>query len=296
MAEMGTCPDQVEGIGNGGCIAPPLLKSIRMVVPSKESQSFATLADFKDEDAWKTDIIGKEIFPLVQFEESEDVSAEATEVTSSAGNIFLQKDGRYGIKFMMALTPDQNRILQSYNNKRFKFYLVDDAGTIKGSSPDDTSVTGFSGTMTVYKKQMPFTTEVVEYSVVRVIFDYNKEFNETPRFAIGTEIGWNPLQVIKPMTQITLTASTVASNEFTCAFAYIDPTTGKTVPMTSVTSSDIVVLDQNGDTITTTITETSTEGTYTIADSGAAMTSGSITLVASADSFYYSDTVTLESA
>jgi hypothetical protein len=294
--ELGTCPNQVDGIGNGGCLQPPLLKTIRAIHPAKISQSFATLADFQDEDKWKEEIFNQNIFPLIPYEESEDASTEATEVTSSAGNIFLQEDGKYGVQFMMAMTPDQNRILLSYNNKKFKFYMVDNFGTIAGTTPDGNAVTGYSGSMTVKKRQMPFTTDTVEYSVVRVMFDDHFEFNKTPRYAIGPELDWNPLSIIQPMTKITLTPSTVASNAFTCAFAYVDPTTGKSVPMPNVSTSDIVVLDQNGDTVTVTVVATSTEGTYTITDTGATMTSGSITAIGNADSLYYSDTVTLSAA
>lgn len=297
MAELGTCPVTLDGIGNGGCMTGPILKYVRALIPALSTHQFDTLTEFQTEATWLADIASQDILPLKLFEETEDASVEELTSDTSAGTRLFHRNGKYGIIGKMLLTPDQNRILQTYNGKNLRFYLLDDDNNLVGTSPDDTVVKGFTASyVRVKPMELPLAADGSAYAVVEVQFEYVEEFNESARYAIGEELTWIPKIVIQPLTKITLTLSTVASFIFTCAFAYVDPTTGKSIPLTSLDANgaELTVIDQGGSAETVTVVATATEGTYTI--TGSDITSGTITLNASATSLYYSDTTTLTAA
>lgn len=296
MAELGTCPVTLDGIGSGGCIQEAVLKMITGFIPEIESHSYATLSAFDTEATNLAAIVAKDILPLVGFEEIENTSTEALTSETSVGTKLFHRNGRYGFKGKMLLSPDQNRILQSYNFNVKRGYLMDDLGNRLGTSVDGTTVTGLTVSyFNVMPMELPLSADGSAWSSIEVQFEFVDEVNKTPRYSIASGLDWSPKNVIKPLTKITLTPSVVATNSFTCAFAYVDPTTGNSVPLTSLDANgaELTVLDEAGDAVVVTVTATATEGTYTITGT---LASGSITLNALTTSLYYSDTTTLLAA
>jgi len=297
MAQLGSCPVAVDGIGSGGCIEAPLLKMIRKIVLTKQSHQWDTLTSFQTEADWLADLAEEtSVYPLEMIEELENTSTEEIAPETSAGTKVFIRDGLYGLMFKMLLTPDQNRLLQEYNNKPWRAVLIDNDGTMIGTSPDGTVVKGMTvNYLRVKPMELPLSADGIQYAVVEIQFKYTAEFNKTPRYAIGPDLDWNPLEIVQPLTKITITTGAIAAFAFTAAFAYVDPTTGQSIPLTSLDANgaELTVLDQAAAAVTVTVASTGTEGEYTITDTGAGMTSGSIKLDAQSDSLYYSDTTTV---
>lgn len=292
--EWGVCSQAVDGIGYGGCLTSPVMKKFKKIVLAKDGQSFASLTEFDTESNWLTDIANLDLLPLPNIESSEDTSTEDVKVTTDAGTVIFMENGKYGFKVKMKTTPDQNRIMATYNGSTFKAYIIDVEGTRMGTADGD-GVKGF--TMSYHhvdRKDLPLTSETPEFSVMEFQFENIDEFNKYPRYAIGSTSSWSPLTSIKPATKIVITPSTVDTNEFTFTAAYVDPTTGASIPRTGIVVGDLTVYDQAGAAVSGAVVESSTvPGTYTYTGT---MTSGSIKLNASASSLVYSDTTTLTAA
>lgn len=299
MAELQGCSTQLDSIGNSTCITKPILSMIRGFIPEKLSHTYASITAFKTEDTVKAAIVARDILPLKLFEEIENVSTEELTSETSAGTKLFHRNGKYGFIGSMLLSPDQNRILQSWDMKVEKGYLIDDEGNQIGTTPDGTAVSGFTvNYFKVKPMDLPLAADGSAWSKIEVQLEYVEEVNESPIYAIATELDWatKPKKLLtEGLTKITLVPSTVAAFAFTCSFNYVDPTTGKSEPLRSLdgNGAELTVIDQLGATATVTVVETATAGTYTITDTGAAMTSGTITLNPSVDSMYYSDTTTV---
>jgi hypothetical protein len=297
MAELGSCPITLDGIGNGGCIKKPILGFITSFIPALESQQYDTFADFNSESVNKAQIIAEDLLPIKIFDEMENVSTEELTSETSRGTKLFHRNGRYGFIGKALLSPDQNRILQSYDQRVFAGYIMDDSGNRLGTSPDGTVVKPLSVSyFKVKPMDLPFAADGSAWSMVEVQFEFVDEINKQPAYSIADDFTWIPTKVIKPLTKITLTPGAMVAFAFTCSFAYVDPTTGKSVPLNSLGTdgAELTVLDQTGAAVTVTVAAVAgTPGDYTITDAGAAMTSGSIKLNAQVDSFYYSDTTTV---
>lgn len=297
MAELAGYSTPLDSIGNSTCITDPILKFITNFIPALESQQFDTFADFNDETKNKEAIIAGELLPLKVFDEMEDVSTEELTSETSRGTKLFHRNGRYGFIGKSLLSPDQNRILQSYDMKIKAGYIMDDTGNRLGTSPDGTVVKPLSVSyFKVKPMDLPFAADGSSWSMIEVQFEFIDEINKQPAYSISQDFTWIPVKVIKPMTKITLTPAAMVAFAFVCSFNYVDPTTGKSEALTSLSTdgSELTVLDQLGAAATVTVAPVvGTPGDYTITDSGGAMTSGSIQLNALVDSFYYSDVTTV---
>lgn len=294
--ELGTCPVTLDGIGDGGCVSGPIMKFINCIIPEAESHSYASLSDFNDEDVNKGLIASKDLLPLKIMEEMENVSTEELTSETSSGTKLFHRNGKRGFIGMMLLTPDQNRILQSYDGRIKKVYLMDDEGNRLGTSPDGTSVTGLAVSyFKVKPMDLPLAADGSAWSRIEVQLEYNEEIDKQGRYSIADELDWIPKKVFKPLTKLTLTPGTISTFVWTCAIAYVDPTTGKSRPATNIGTdgAEFTIINQTGSAETVTVAPTATEGTYTF--TGTTITSGTMQLDAAADRLYYSDQVTLAS-
>lgn len=301
MATPGLCTQILEGLGYGGCVDGPLLRTPKRFILALESQQFASQAEAKTKAAWLTDIIAKELFPLALIDDAEDKSTEDSVPVTAFGRPVFQQAGKVGMKIMMLLTPDQNRILQTYNNKKVGLYVVMDGGTILGTT---------NGTIVKPLKlayfhastlKFPVTLDGFAYSSVEIQFESIDELNSKPFYITGSDaataaIPWYPATDLVPMTKITLTPGTVAAFTFTCAFAYVDPTTGASVPIIGITAPEVALTKADGSSdAVVSVTESGTiPGTYTIV--GTAITSGTVRLVPTATSLFYSDAEAVSAA
>lgn len=299
MAELGSGPVTLDGIGTGGCTPEALLKFANGFIPALESQQYDTFAEFNDEDVTKAAIVAGELLPIGTSEEAENTSTEELTSETSTGTKIFHRNGKYGFIQKRLLTPDQNRILLSYDQKIKAGYLMDDLGNRLGTSPDGTVVKPL--TVSYFKvkpMELPLAADGISYAVIEVQFEYWEELNKQPVYSISDELDWIPKKVIKPMTKITVTPSAVSAFAFTCSFAYVDPTTGKSVPLNNLSAdgSELTILDQTGNTLAniTVAAVAGSEGDYTITDGDSGLISGSITLNAAVDSLWYSDLTVLE--
>lgn len=289
------CATQLDSIGNSTCLTAPILSMIQGIIPEAASHSYSSIANFNDEDVNKASIVSKGILPLKIFDEIEAANVEEVTSNTSTGIKLFHADGKYGFVGFMRMSPDQNRILQSYNNKVEKLYLMDGKGNRLGTEGSDgTSVTGLTVEyFHIMPMDLPVAADGTAWSKVEVQLKYISEVNKTPRYSIADELDWYPLKVIQPMTKLTLTPGTVAVNTFTVAVAYVDPTTGKTETLSGADADNFLVYDESGVLVTATVTETATAGTYDVAGT---MVSGTIQLIASVDSLKYSDVTAVAAA
>ena len=287
----GCAASTLDSIGNSECITAPILSMIQAVIPESPSHSYSSLSDFNDEDVNKASIASKGILPLKIFDEVEAANVEEVTSNTSTGVKLFHVDGKYGLIGYMRMSPDQNRLLQVYDNRVSKLYLMDGKGNRLGTvASDGTSIEGLTvDYFHVMPMELPVAADGTAWSKVEIQLKYISEVNKTPRYSIANELDWDPLKQIKPMTKLTLTTGTVAANAFTVAVAYVDATTGKSETLSGATAADFIVKDESGDLVTATVTETSTAGTYDVAGT---MVSGTIELIASATSLYYSDVTT----
>jgi hypothetical protein len=294
MAELGSCPTILDGMGSGGCITSPIIKFITGFIPALESQQYDTFADFNSESINKTQIVSGDLLPIGIFDEIENVSTEELTSETSRGTKLFHRNGKSGFIGKLLLSPDQNRILQSYDQNIRAGYIMDDEGNRLGTSADGIIVKPLSVSyFKVKPMDLPFSADGSAWSMIEVQFEFVDEINKQPAYSISDELDWIPTKVLKPLTKITLSPGAMATFAFVCSFAYVDPTTGKSVPLTGLGTdgAELTVLDQAGAAATVTVAPVvGTPGDYTITDSGAGMTSGSIKLNATVDSFYYSDT------
>jgi len=282
------CPATLDGIGGGNCITEPILTMIQAIIPEAASHSYSSLSDFNDEDINKASIASKGLLPLEIFSEVEAANVEEVTSTTSTGVKLFHVDGKYGLIGFMRLSPDANRILQSYDKKINKLYLMDGQATRIGTlASDGTSIEGLTVSyFHVMPMDLPVAADGSAWSKVEIQLKYVSEINKTPRYSIGSELDWDPLKVIKPLTKLTLTTGIVTANAFTVAVAYVDPTTGKSEYLPDLEYTDYNVKDESRNVVTATIVETTTPGTYDVTGT---MVNGTIELIASADMLNYSD-------
>jgi len=294
MGKLGNCPTTLEGIGNGACSPELLLKFVNGFIPASESQQYDTFADFNDETVNLQAIVDGELLPIGVADEAEDSSTEELTSETSSGTKLFHRNGKYGFIQKRKFTPDQNRIIQSYDGKIKAGYLMDDLGNRLGTSADGVVVKPLAiSYFKVKPMDLPLAPDGSSWSVIEVQLEYWEEVNKQPAYSISEELDWIPKKVIAPLTKLILTPGVMAANAFTLSVAYVDPTTSKSVPFLELDAAgaDLTVLDQVGVPAVVTVAAVSgTPGDYTVTDDGAAMTSGSVTLDALVDALYYSAT------
>ena len=281
------CPSELDSIGNSTCITEPQLSMIQAIIPEVDSHSYSSLANFNDEDVNKTSIVSKGILPLKVFGEMEAANVEELTSNTSTGVKLFHANMKYGLIGAARLSPDQNRIVQSYDKKIKKVYLMDGQGTRLGTvAADGTSIEGLSvGYFHVIPMELPVAADGSAWSKIEIQLEYVSEINKTPRYSIGTELDWDPLKVLQPMTKLIVTPGTCATNTFNFTVAYVDPTTGKSETLSGADEDNFIVKDESGLVVTAVIVETAVPGTYTCTGT---MVSGTIELIASVDSMRYS--------
>jgi hypothetical protein len=294
MGNLGACANKPQQIGNGGCITGPLLRATERLILTSESQQFDTQAAAKLLTNWTQGIIDNEIFPLARIDNAENKSTEATVVTTPYGRSIYQKDGIVGMKFFMLLSPDQHRLLMTYNDKTYRAYLAMSGGNVLGTT-NGTIVRGLKVSyFHANPIQVPAALEDLAYSSVEIQFESVSEINSSPFYLVGSELAaatipWYPVDGIKPLTKLTITPGTVSAFTFVAAIFYSDPTTGITVPYENAVAAEISLTKANGtsDPVVSVTPVVGTLGSYTIV--GTAITSGTVKLNATATSPYYSD-------
>ena len=292
MTALGNCGNSVNGIGIQKCIKGNPLKMPNKAALAVEGFQFDTYADFMNEDLWNAAIAAGNIFILEKFKAVETANVEAIIIDTPSGDKIKNRDGRRGWIGYMDMTPEQNKYFQQYENSNWTLFSIDDQKNILATSPDGTVVKGLAIS---YFNPMPMEiatgTDSYSRTGLEIQFDNNDDIDQYVVIALGTSLDWNP-QKLLPTTLVNVSDVSISTNTITFSLAVVQGTIASkpSVAVTGVTATELQFIDQTGTIVVAdSITESATvPGTYIAVMTGAAMTSGSLQLVATADSLYYS--------
>jgi len=294
MADTGACSVTRVPMGAKKCISSNPIKMMKKPFLLVPGFTFDTFADFQDKSVWNAGIAAGNIYPLEKVEAVEDTSTEAKVVETDGGSKFKTSDGNYGFIVDMNLTPDQNKNIQDYDQAAWTIIYTDDDDNLIAKTPDDIVVGGMEIS---YLNVMPMklTLSSDDYSKTRVEFQlkYNRDLNQDVCIALGSELDWSPVQ-LEPVTIVTVTDVSIASNVITGSFYIVASRIAglPSVAVTDITADNMIFIDQvPAVVVADTLTMTTTPGIWDFDMTAAAMTSGTMELVATADSLFASDVI-----
>jgi hypothetical protein len=289
MAEPGACTSVVSGIGAQQCIKGNVLKMFRKVILLTPGTTIDTFSNFQLESYINGLIAAGTAFPLENIEAIEDTSTEESVVDTDAGSKKKTRDGKYGFKIDMDMTLAQNKVFQTYGVANWKLLIIDDDDNLIGTTPDGTVVNGFTIS---YFNVMPMKPALGadDYSKTQleIQLQYNREMNQDIVVAIGSDLDWSPMALL-PVTVVTITDVSISTFVITATFSIVDTTIASlpSVPMRTLIVAELSVIDQADSPVTPSdVSETTTPGIWDITT--AAMTSGTIQEIATADSLFES--------
>lgn len=288
--ELNKCPTSVKGLGVS-CAKGNPSKMPQLAVVAVPGFQFDTYADFIDIDVINTEIAAGNIYPLIKFTDIEDKSTEQVEYESGSGDVFTTRDGKRGFTGYMNMNWKQNELFQSYGSIGWSLFMFDDTGNWEGQTPDGVTVKGYTLSRFDPKPNMrTLTTDIISRTPVDIRFAYNAEMDKQIVLALAEDIDFSP-SVISPVTYVTLSNISIATNVITFTAAVTDDRNASlpSVAVRGLTASELEFVDQTGAIVTGTITETAVQGTWEADMTAAAMTGGTIQIVATTDSLYSSD-------
>lgn len=293
MANLASCDLSAKGLGISCKKGNPISMPFGDVLAAPGFQ-FDTYADFLDEDKWMEGIAAGNLFPMVKYHDVDDATIEKQVYTSGSGDEFTTRDSKQGYTGYMDLSPAQNAIIQGYGNINWGIFRIDEAGNGLGQSPDNVVVKPF--TMSYFDPetmQMTLGADAISRTPVTIRMANNYEKDTLLVVAYAEELGW-PIQSLmeRQTTYVEMTNVSIAANVITFSVNFVNnrDASKSTVAVRNVVAANLSVVDQLGAAvIPAPVTETTTEGTYTATT--VSMTSGTIKLIATVDSLFYSETV-----
>lgn len=185
------------------------------------NEQFDTLAEAGDDANWISKIIAGNMSVITDVEETENLSEEdAVNVSTSQKSTFLFP-GVIRLKFSVNLTPDQHKVMKTYNNKKGRMGFYDKVNNIVGASPDGAIFRGYKLSYIRVSDLMIPTDASPAYTTITVEFASNLELNQL-------------LHVIKP------NAGTAADNWYP---ADLPANEEVTVEQVGIISANAVVFD-----------------------------------------------------
>lgn len=142
------------------------------------SEQFDTLAEAGDDANWISKIVAGNMSVITDIEEIENLTEDdAVNVATSQKSTFLFA-GVIRLKFSVNLTPDQHKVLKTYNGKKGRMGYYDKVNNIIGSSPDGAIFRGYKlGYIRVADLMIP-TDASPAYTTITIEFADNAELNE----------------------------------------------------------------------------------------------------------------------
>lgn len=278
------------------------------IILTSEDQNFATYALAGDNANWETDIIADKIFVIPLVKNAEDASKEANVQEFDSGDDVETRASRRGFKAYFNLPFDSHKTLRKYSGNFKKFYFYDEKGNIFGTSPDGTGFYPLSiSKLQVHEINIGLAGSK-PLSSLTILEQFSSELDDDGHVIQPYKQGdasdrWFPSE-LPTVAKVTVTQSgTISANAFIVDVAYKstsetdangDPVVTNAIE--GLVAANFSVLDGTGSVLTpvaeTGVVESSTvPGRYTL--TFAAMTAGSVKVVASTDAFVTSDRLTL---
>jgi len=254
--------------------------------------TFTDATDFATEATWKTKIAAGLIFPIKGIVEVEGQDGENVYQETSYQDKILLLEGRRGAKHMVQMPLDQYKIARGYNGKTWEVFTSDILGNLIGVENADGTIQGRSLSYFHVNSLPTATADTALLPAFEYIEGNVDEFNRRGAYLNPSDV-WSPSSLDGPLKVVT-SSSTVSTNVFTTAVSYVNDSKYQsdgdtnTDVITGLVIGNFEVINQAGVVITpTSITETAVLGTYTV--TCAAITSGSIQVVATSSAMYQSE-------
>jgi len=249
-------------------------RTIKIVLTKSDFQ-FATQDLAETQSEWQDAIDEEEIFPLPYVYENEDMSEESVMQDFAGGDSLKVRDGNYAEKMKLFLSVADMRKLQTYKNKTWRMFVIDENGNILGTSPDGTVFKGFELT-TFDVDKMNLTVGDVKRMVP--IYYKQREVSEWLSKGVAlrplklTTDSWDPRD-IDGLTDVEITVSSAIATKVVVSLeAYL-----KGVALTGFDQpSDWVLLTAAGAAQTISTVTDNEDGTYDL--NGTGLETGTINL------------------
>jgi len=111
-------------------------RTIKIILTKPDFQ-FATQTLAETQSEWQDAIEREEIFVLPFIYENEDMSGEAVYQEFTGGGKLKVREGNYAEKGKLHLSVADMIKLQTYKNKTWRMFKIDENGNIEGTSPDN---------------------------------------------------------------------------------------------------------------------------------------------------------------
>ena len=260
----------VEPMGQKYAQPDDLGRTLKLILTSS-TFTHATQSLAETESEWQDGIDEENIFVLPYIYENEDMSVEAVMQEFAGGDSLKVSEGTYAEKCKLHISVADMIKLQSYKNKTWRMFIVDDRGNILGTTPDGAIFKGFELT-TFDVDKMNLTAGDVKrmvpiYYKMRNITEWSENAAVIKPRKLSAD-DWDPRD-LDGLTDVEITVvSAIATKVVVRATAYL-----KGVAIVGFTAVTDWIL-ATGQTITG-VTDNG-DGTYDLAGTG--LVTGTITL------------------
>lgn len=286
--------NQLAGIGETGDQSTPITITSGLLLTTP-SFKFDTIADFADQDKYKTAILEGKMYPIMGILDDEAANFEDVQTQTATGSNIFQFEGKRGRNLKVQLPLELHKIARTYSFKNWRAFRIDQNNNIIGMSPDGTIVKGIKlsffrvGSLKNDSANGTFTPIMMQEANI----------NDLDKFGVYINPEWSATE-LEGVLKVVLTAGTIATNSTTVNVAWVDNSaikedgTKNSVPVTGLVAANFNLINQTGGVVPATVVESTTiPGRYTI--SNASLTSGSLQVQPSAANMYESDAVVLAS-
>lgn len=181
-----------------------LMKGLFFTIPGYQHSS---KADAGDDDVWNQGVIDKEIFPVHNIKEVEDLSTDDARYESPGGDLKTLFKGKRRFKVSFDLTLDQHKVLRQYGGKNFRLFWYDVNNNILGTSPNGTIVRGFDVSFIDVEKLPVPTADTPMFTKLEIQLEYYDELDDSGVTIIPTQGAaadkWYPRDITS-MTKVTV--------------------------------------------------------------------------------------------
>lgn len=274
-----------------------MLNSLFLAVPGF---SFSSFSDFADQAKWLENIRDKNIFPVQDILEQEDITTDDVEYQSPRGYYSKMADGIRGYLVRLKLDLESHKVLRTYSGKNWTVFKADVNKNLMGTSPDDTTVQGFSVAYIQAGMMRDATADTPAWSSLKIQeadveeWDTDGVYLNNPTFLPGQLDGVGTIVLAQ--------VGTITANVFTVTANYTDSSKRDGASSGATTTQAISggllanfeVNDGSGIITPDSVTEsTSTAGQYEIDCTTATISSGTCKFIPSTTLLYESQTLTL---
>lgn len=222
---------------------------------------FDSLADAKDKTKWEAAIAAKQLFPLYEAEELTSANTEDT-VFEGRSRQYVTADGKKITTYSSFLGFCSHRALKSFDKKDMVLFEFTEAKGIIGVHQADGSITGQSVVLNIGKR-LPATADRPPSTLVTINYKDSDELEENA--AHFFPVDWNPID-IQGIFDVYFTQVSASATEI--KFTATAGCAGGDTLLTSLESTDVELLDENGDPHVFSFVEADSNGVYTLTGTG----------------------------